>query len=216
MVVPDFNAIQGERYNHNFAADSILFRGVDEHATHKLLTKQDLSCLKRLLVKFRLHLKESHEDIEKYGKEDILFDHAVFINDQMIKRTESLQAAAKHEKDKNARSDNFMAAVGLFKKGLQAFESQQAALRRHQARLAYSRTPEGAAYFKEKAREELTVIVQERLKEYERKEAEMAAEKAKLENGLDDERIGKVSTIPEEDETVAEQEQAEEEEKNDE
>lgn len=27
-------------------------------------------------------------------------DHAVFISDLMIKRTEALQAAAKHEKDK--------------------------------------------------------------------------------------------------------------------
>ncbi|PIC19627.1 hypothetical protein B9Z55_025107 [Caenorhabditis nigoni] len=99
-MVPDFESIMGETYHQQFAEDSILNLNVDEMRMEKLLTKNDMSCLKRLIVKFRLHLKEGHESIEQNGKGDILLDHAIFINDLMIKRTEALQAAAKHEKDK--------------------------------------------------------------------------------------------------------------------
>uniref|UniRef100_A0A1I7URY7 TOP4c domain-containing protein n=1 Tax=Caenorhabditis tropicalis TaxID=1561998 RepID=A0A1I7URY7_9PELO len=178
MVVPDFDSITAETYHQQFAADSILSIDVDEMRVQKLLTKQDMSALKRLIVKFRFHLKEGNENVENYKKGDILLDHAVFISDLMIKRTSDLQAAAKLEKDKNHRSENFMVTVSLFKKGLVAFENQQAQLRRHLARLAYGNTEEGAAYFKQQAREELTVIVKERLEEYKRKEEEMKAQES--------------------------------------
>ncbi|KAF1748563.1 hypothetical protein GCK72_025030 [Caenorhabditis remanei] len=175
-MVPDFDSITGESYHQLFTKDSILCRDVDEMTENKLLSKQDLSVLKRLIVKFRLHLKESNENVEKFGAGDILLDHAVFISDLMIKRIVSLQVAAKHEKDKNNRSENFMATVGLFKKGLIAFERQQESLRRHLARIIYSNTEEGAAYFKEKAREEMAEVIRERVEEYRRKEAELEAQ----------------------------------------
>ncbi|CAO4386226.1 unnamed protein product [Caenorhabditis nigoni] len=166
----------GETYHQQFAEDSILNLNVDEMRMEKLLTKNDMSCLKRLIVKFRLHLKEGHESIEQNGKGDILLDHAIFINDLMIKRTEALQAAAKHEKDKNKRSEHFMVTVSLFKKGLIAFEKQQVPLRRHLARMAFAKTEEGAAYFKQKAREEMAAIIKERVEEYRRIEAEKEAQ----------------------------------------
>lgn len=81
----------------------------------------------------------------------------------------------------NARSEHFMETLGLFKKGLIAFENQQSQLRRHLARLAYSKSEEGAAYFKQKAKEELSVIVKERIEEYKKREAELEREKEKKE-----------------------------------
>ncbi|EFP08067.1 hypothetical protein CRE_14797 [Caenorhabditis remanei] len=169
-MVPDFDSITGESYHQLFTKDSILCRDVDEMTENKLLSKQDLN-----------------ENVENFGAGDILLDHAVFISDLMIKRIVSLQVAAKHEKDKNNRSENFMATVGLFKKGLIAFERQQESLRRHLARIIYSNTEEGAAYFKEKAREEMAEVIRERVEEYRRKEAELEAqakEKVGSKNGV--------------------------------
>ena len=80
-----------------------------------------------------------------------------------------------------------MATVGLLKKGLIAFERQQESLRRHLARIIYSNTEEGAAYFKEKAREEMAEVIRERVEEYRRKEAELEAqakEKVGSKNGV--------------------------------
>ncbi|CAL2050905.1 unnamed protein product [Caenorhabditis brenneri] len=173
MPVPEFEKIVGEVYHTQFANDSILNIDVDEQRTSKLLSKNDNACLKRLVVKFRFHLKEGHENIEKYKKGDILLDHAIFISDLMIKRTVDLQNVAKHEKDKNRRSENFMVIVSLFKKGLIAFERQQEQLRRHLARLAFANTEEGAAYFKKQARDELEILIRERVELYKKKQAEL-------------------------------------------
>ncbi|PIC19626.1 hypothetical protein B9Z55_025106 [Caenorhabditis nigoni] len=76
----------------------------------------------------------------------------------------------------NKRSEHFMVTVSLFKKGLIAFEKQQVPLRRHLARMAFAKTEEGAAYFKQKAREEMAAIIKERVEEYRRIEAEKEAQ----------------------------------------